>query len=79
VSCTTQDEVDTLWERLAQGGAKQQCGWVTDKFGVTWQVIPTILSTLLHDPNPEKAQKVMKAMLQMEKIDIAKLQQAYES
>jgi predicted 3-demethylubiquinone-9 3-methyltransferase (glyoxalase superfamily) len=79
VSCTTQDEVDTLWEKLAAGGSHQQCGWVTDKFGVTWQVIPEILGKLLHDPSPVRSQKVMQAMLQMSKIDIAKLQEAYES
>jgi predicted 3-demethylubiquinone-9 3-methyltransferase (glyoxalase superfamily) len=79
VSCTAQEEIDTLWQRLAEAGAMQRCGWVTDKFGVTWQVIPTILGTLLHDPNPETSQKVMKAMLQMEKIDIEKLKEAYAS
>ncbi len=77
VSCTTQDEVDSLWEKLAAGGMKQQCGWVTDKFGVTWQVIPESLGELLHDPHPVKSQRVMQAMLQMEKIDIAKLHEAY--
>jgi len=77
VSCTTQDEVDNVWEKLSQGGAKQRCGWVTDRFGVTWQVIPTVLGELLHDPNPVKSQQVMQAMLQMEKIDIAGLQEAY--
>lgn len=77
VGCTTQDEVDNLWERLSQGGAKQQCGWVTDKFGVTWQVIPEILGKLLHDPDPVRSQRVMQAMLQMNKIDIAKLKEAH--
>jgi predicted 3-demethylubiquinone-9 3-methyltransferase (glyoxalase superfamily) len=77
VSCTTQDEVDTLWEKLAEGGAKLQCGWVTDKFGVTWQVIPDILGKLLHDADPAKSQRVMQAMLQMQKIDIAGLQKAH--
>ncbi len=79
VSCTTQDEVDRLWEKLAEGGTMQQCGWVTDKFGVTWQVIPEILGKLLHDPDPVKSGKVMQAMLQMQKIDIAKLQEAHGS
>lgn len=77
VSCTTQDEVDTLWEKLAAGGTMQQCGWVTDKFGVTWQVIPEILGGLLHDPDPVRSQRVMQAMLQMQKIDIAKLKEAH--
>lgn len=63
MSCTTQDEVDILWEKLAAGGMKQQCGWVTDKFGVTWQLIPERLGELLRDADPVKSQRVMQAML----------------
>ncbi len=78
VSCETQHEVDELWEKLSQGGAKQRCGWLTDKFGLSWQVVPTILGKLLQDKDPKKAGRVMKAMLQMDKLDIGRLKQAYE-
>jgi predicted 3-demethylubiquinone-9 3-methyltransferase (glyoxalase superfamily) len=78
VSCETQEEVDELWEKLSVGGEKGPCGWLTDQFGVSWQVIPTALGPLMQDPNPKKAQAVMQAMLQMSKIDIAVLRQAYE-
>ncbi len=78
VSCETQQEVDELWEKLSKGGAKQRCGWLTDKFGLSWQVIPTILGKLLQDKDPKKAGRVMKAMLQMDKLDIGRLKQAYE-
>ena len=77
VSCETQEEVDELWEKLSAGGRKDRCAWLTDKFGVSWQIVPTILSKLLQDKDPEKAKRVMQAMLQMDKIDIARLQQAY--
>lgn len=77
VDCRTQGEVDALWERLSEGGSKQQCGWLKDKFGVSWQVIPKTLTKLLHDPDPRKAAAVMKAMLQMTRINIKELQQAY--
>jgi len=77
VSCETQQEVDELWEKLSAGGKKDRCGWLTDKYGLSWQVIPTVLVKLLADKNPEKAGRVMKAMMQMDKIDIAHLQQAY--
>jgi predicted 3-demethylubiquinone-9 3-methyltransferase (glyoxalase superfamily) len=76
VSCTTQEEVDEYWEKLSAGGQEGQCGWLKDKFGLSWQVNPTILGQLLSDPNPQKAKRVMEAMLQMKKIDIAALQQA---
>jgi predicted 3-demethylubiquinone-9 3-methyltransferase (glyoxalase superfamily) len=79
VSCETQEEVDDLWEKLSAGGAKGPCGWLTDRFGVSWQIIPTTLGQLLQDPNPQKAQAVMQAMLQMSKIDIAALRRAYEA
>jgi predicted 3-demethylubiquinone-9 3-methyltransferase (glyoxalase superfamily) len=77
VKCTTQDEVDYYWERLSAGGHQDQCGWVTDKFGVSWQIEPTILFDMLADPDPAKSQRVMEAMLKMRKIDIEALQRAY--
>lgn len=79
VNCETQEEVDKLWERLSEGGKKNRCGWLQDKFGVSWQIIPIALGKLMSDPDPAKANRVMKAMLQMEKIDIRGLQQAYEN
>jgi predicted 3-demethylubiquinone-9 3-methyltransferase (glyoxalase superfamily) len=77
VSCQTQAEVDDLWEKLSAGGQKLRCGWLTDKFGVTWQIVPSILGELLHDKDPVKSKNVMQAMLQMEKIDIQRLKEAY--
>ena len=77
VKCETQQEVDELWEKLSEGGEELQCGWLKDKFGVTWQIVPTILGELLHDRDEKKAQNVMKAMMQMVKLDIATLQRAY--
>ena len=77
VDCKTQEEVDELWARLTAGGQEVQCGWLVDKFGVSWQIIPGILIELLQDKDPVKAGKVMQAMLQMKKIDIRALQQAY--
>ncbi|MBC8108679.1 MAG: VOC family protein [Anaerolineae bacterium] len=77
VNCTTQDEVDSLWQKLSADGAPNRCGWLTDKFGVSWQIIPTALGDLMSDPDPQKSNRVMKAMLQMEKIDIARLQAAH--
>jgi predicted 3-demethylubiquinone-9 3-methyltransferase (glyoxalase superfamily) len=74
----SQDEVDELWEKLSEGGETSQCGWLKDKFGLSWQVIPSILGEMLHDEDREKANRAMQAMLQMTKIDIAKLKQAYE-
>lgn len=79
VSCKTQAEVDELWEKLSEGGEEGQCGWLKDKYGLSWQVVPTILGELLQDKDAEKAKRVMEAMLQMNKIDIAKLKEAYES
>ncbi len=78
VNCETQEEVDKLWNQLAEGGEEGPCGWVKDKFGLWWQVIPTALGEMLSDPDPAKSQNVMKAMLQMSKIEIAGLKQAYE-
>ena len=78
VSCNTQDEVDALWDRfLAAGGRESKCGWLVDKFGLSWQIIPTQLIELMSDPDPVKANRVVQAMLGMEKIDIAALQRAY--
>ena len=79
VDCATQEEVDSLWEKLLVGGRKSRCGWLQDRFGVSWQIIPSALGKLLGDPDPEKSSRVMKAMLQMEKIDIKTLQQAYDN
>jgi predicted 3-demethylubiquinone-9 3-methyltransferase (glyoxalase superfamily) len=79
VNCEAQQEVDELWEKLSAGGEKMQCGWLRDKFGVTWQIVPTILGELLHGgKDPKKSQSAVKAMLQMTKLDIAKLKQAYD-
>jgi predicted 3-demethylubiquinone-9 3-methyltransferase (glyoxalase superfamily) len=78
VNCETQQEVDELWEKLSEEGEIQQCGWLQDKFGLSWQIIPTILGKLLRDKDAAKAQRVMQAMLQMKKIDIARLRQAYD-
>lgn len=77
VNCKSQKEVDTLWNKLSAGGEKLACGWLTDKFGVTWQICPTILLDYLHDKNPTKAKNVIQAMMQMQKIDINRLKQAY--
>jgi predicted 3-demethylubiquinone-9 3-methyltransferase (glyoxalase superfamily) len=68
-----------LWEKLSEGGEIEQCGWLKDKFGISWQIVPTILGELLNDKDSEKSSRVMKAMLQMKKIDIAALKQAYEN
>ena len=78
VNCETQQEVDELWEKLSAGGRKDRCGWLVDKYGVSWQIIPSVLGKLLGDQDAEKAKRVMHAMLQMDKLDIARLQQAYD-
>lgn len=80
VSCKTQDEVDHYWNNLSQGGGEQaqQCGWLKDKFGVSWQIVPEVLGELLGSADAEKSQRAMQAMLQMKKLDIAKLQSAYD-
>jgi predicted 3-demethylubiquinone-9 3-methyltransferase (glyoxalase superfamily) len=79
VWCETQAEVDDYWEKLGQGGDKdaQQCGWLKDKFGLSWQIVPVVLAEMIGDPDPEKAGRTMNAMLQMKKLDIARLTQAY--
>jgi predicted 3-demethylubiquinone-9 3-methyltransferase (glyoxalase superfamily) len=78
VNCETQEEVDRLWEQLSHGGEKQQCGWLKDTFGVSWQIVPVVMVEMLNDPDPVKSQRVMKAMLLMDKIDIKILKQAYK-
>jgi predicted 3-demethylubiquinone-9 3-methyltransferase (glyoxalase superfamily) len=78
VNCETQPEIDELWETLSEGGEKQRCGWLKDKYGLSWQVIPSVLGELLNDDDDEKSDRVMKAMLQMDKIDITGLQRAYD-
>jgi len=76
VNCETQQEVDELWEKLSAGGRTDRCGWLQDKFGLSWQIIPTVLGQLLGDKDPQRAKRAMQAMLQMTKLDIKKLQQA---
>ena len=78
VNCQTQAEVDELWEKLSRGGAPGQCGWLTDRFGVSWQIVPSILGKYLSDKDAGKSTRVMQAMLQMTKLDISKLKRAYE-
>ena len=77
VHCQTQEEVDDLWEKLSAGGRKDRCGWLTDRYGLSWQIIPDVLGKMLNDPDREKSNRVMNAMLQMQKIEIKKLEQAY--
>jgi predicted 3-demethylubiquinone-9 3-methyltransferase (glyoxalase superfamily) len=78
VDCKTQEEVDELWEKLTAGGQPSRCGWLKDKFGLSWQIIPSALMEMLQDKDPQKSKRVMQAMLQMSKIDIAGLKRAYE-
>ena len=78
VNCEAQEEVDELWEKLSAGGEKQRCGWLKDKYGVSWQIIPTVLGKMLQDKNVEKSKRVMEAMLKLDRIDIKTLKQAYE-
>ena len=78
VHCETQQEVDELWAKLSEGGKTQQCGWLQDRFGVSWQIVPTVLGRMLQDKDAEKSKRVMQAMLTMTKLDIALLKQAYE-
>lgn len=75
--CKTQEEVDHLWEKLSEGGAASQCGWLKDQYGVSWQVVPDVLIELLQDKDPARSRRVMQAMLQMSKIDIGALQRAH--
>ncbi len=77
VSCKSQKEVDYYWEKLSEGGEKGQCGWLKDKYGVSWQIVPTVLGEMLQGKVTKKSERVMKALLQMKKLDIRKLKQAY--
>jgi predicted 3-demethylubiquinone-9 3-methyltransferase (glyoxalase superfamily) len=77
INCETQQEVDELWEKLSAGGEISQCGWLKDKFGISWQVVPSVLRKLLNDSDPEKSKRVMNAMLKMNKIIIKDLEKAY--
>jgi len=79
VNCETQQEVDELWEKLTEGGEESQCAWLKDRYGVSWQIVPIVLGQMLGDPDPVKARRVMEAMLQMRKIDIAALRRAYDN
>jgi predicted 3-demethylubiquinone-9 3-methyltransferase (glyoxalase superfamily) len=78
VNCEMQQEVDELWEKLSAGGTRERCGWLKDKYGLSWQIIPSVLGKMLHDKDAKKAKRVMEAMLQMNKLDINGLQQAYD-
>ena len=78
VDCKTQEEVDYYWEKLLNGGKESQCGWLKDKYGMSWQIIPSILGKLIGDPDPAKSKRALNAMLQMKKIDIVKLKAAYD-
>jgi predicted 3-demethylubiquinone-9 3-methyltransferase (glyoxalase superfamily) len=78
ITCETQEEVDQLWEKLTEGGEPGPCGWLKDKYGLSWQVVPKALGELMSDPDTERSQRVMKAMLQMGKIEVETLQRAYE-
>lgn len=77
VKCDTQKEIDTFWEKLSEGGEKGVCGWLKDKFGLSWQIVPTMLSEMMQDKDADKTNRVMQAILQMKKLDIARLQEAY--
>lgn len=77
VNCETQKEVDELWEKLSKGGEAGQCGWLKDKYGVSWQIVPTVLGKMIQDKDPKKSEKVMQALLQMKKLDIDRLKKAY--
>ena len=78
VNCETQEEIDKMWEKLSAGGEKGRCGWLKDKYGLSWQIVPPVLGEMLQDKNALKSERVMKAMLQMNKLDIKTLKQAYE-
>jgi predicted 3-demethylubiquinone-9 3-methyltransferase (glyoxalase superfamily) len=78
VKCETQKEIDEMWEKLSQGGEKRQCGWLKDKYGLSWQIVVPVLDEMLQDRDSEKTNRVMKALLQMDKLDIKRLKQAYE-
>ena len=77
VNCETQEEVDRMWDKLSEGGQVQQCGWLKDKYGLSWQIVPTALGKMISDPEPGRAGRVMKSLLQMKKLDLKKLEEAY--
>ena len=77
VNCETQEEVDRLWDKLLEGGKPDRCGWLKDRYGLSWQILPTALGKLMSDPDPQKSRRVMEAMLKMDKIDSRKLEEAY--
>ena len=79
VNCESQEEVDRFWSQLGDGGQEGPCGWVKDKFGLSWQIVPTVMDELIRDPDPDRAQRAMKAMLGMSKLDIAELQRAADA
>lgn len=79
VDCETQEEIDRLWDALRQGGGEEMCGWIKDRFGISWQIIPSVLGRYMSDPDPVKAGRVTQAMLKMQKLDIKTLQEAYEN
>jgi predicted 3-demethylubiquinone-9 3-methyltransferase (glyoxalase superfamily) len=79
VNCKSQEEVDELWEKLGEGGEPGPCGWLKDRYGLSWQIVPVVLNEMLDDPDPERAQRVMAAMLQMGKIEVEQLREAYEA
>ena len=78
VNCDTQEELDRFWEKLSEGGNKSQCGWLKDKYGLSWQIVPTILGQLMQDKDPEKSKRVMQAVMKMTRLDIQTLKQAYD-
>ncbi|MGZ8449243.1 MAG: VOC family protein [Candidatus Deferrimicrobiaceae bacterium] len=78
VNCETQKEIDNLWEKLSAGGEKEECGWLKDKYGVSWQIVPSVIGELLSDPDPATSERVMQALLQMKKLDIAGLKKAFD-
>jgi predicted 3-demethylubiquinone-9 3-methyltransferase (glyoxalase superfamily) len=77
VNCETQQEVDDLWEKLSEGGEKRRCGWLKDKYGISWQIIPSVLGKFMHDKDPQKSKRVRQAMLKMDKLEIEGLKKAY--
>ena len=79
VNCETQAEIDQYWDKLSEAGGTQQCGWLTDEFSVSWQIVPATLAQMMQDDQPEKAERVMKAVLEMEKLDLPTLERAYAS
>jgi len=79
VNCDDQAEIDRYWDALSAGGTIEQCGWLRDRYGLCWQIVPTVLGEMMKDPDPERARRAMEAMLQMKKLDIARLEEAYNA